>query len=461
MNKRDLLAMAFQNLWRRKLRTFLTVLGVLIGTTSIVVMMSLGLAMQKQQEDMIKNMGGLTTINVQPTNYWDPSQGSRIPKTGLIDDAVLKKIKETPHVTATMPTIAVNNATLYAGKYQFNGQLVGVDPQHLSEFDYHIGEGRLLQSSDLKGILFPQLQPWMFEDYSRLEHMRGDMSKGPEELKVNVMKDRMHITIGYKDRSAQFFSDNSAPTSKDLKAETVGILAPNAGGSGMGMSRAFISLDFAKKINKESARLQASQNPDQAKASPRSTAKTFYTNVDVKIDDIDNFKIVKSAIEELELQAFGMGEFIDQMTQGALIAQGILGGIGSISLIVAAIGITNTMVMSIYERTKEIGVMKVIGASVNDVKQLFLVEAAMIGLLGGFIGLMLSYGLSALLNTVLGPMFTGAMGGISGEQPMISVIPIWLGLAALLFSIFVGLVSGYYPAKKATKLSAIEAIRTQ
>ena len=183
--------------------------------------------------------------------------------------------------------------------------------------------------------------------------------------------------------------------------------------------------------------------------------------MDVKIDDIDNFKIVKSAIEELELQAFGMGEFIDQMTQGALIAQGILGGIGSISLIVAAIGITNTMVMSIYERTKEIGVMKVIGASVNDVKQLFLVEAAMIGLLGGFIGLMLSYGLSALLNTVLGPMFTGAMGGISGEQPMISVIPIWLGLAALLFSIFVGLVSGYYPAKKATKLSAIEAIRTQ
>ena len=119
-------------------------------------------------------------------------------------------------------------------------------------------------------------------------------------------------------------------------------------------------------------------------------------------------------------------------------------------------GIANTMVMSIYERTKEIGVMKVLGCIVTDIRKLFLFEAGIIGLLGGALGLGLSYGISFVLNKYA-PEIGEQLGISSGSS--ISVIPVWLAFAALGFSVVVGMVSGLYPAIKATKIKAIEAMR--
>ena len=136
----------------------------------------------------------------------------------------------------------------------------------------------------------------------------------------------------------------------------------------------------------------------------------------------------------------------------------ILGGIGAVSLLVSAIGIANTMIMSIYERTKEIGVMKVLGCVVTDIRKLFLFESSIIGLLGGAVGLGLSYGISYLLNEYA-PEIGEALGISSGYD--ISIIPIWLAVAALAFSMLIGIVSGLYPARKATKIRAIEAMRTE
>ena len=126
-------------------------------------------------------------------------------------------------------------------------------------------------------------------------------------------------------------------------------------------------------------------------------------------------------------------------------------------MLVSAIGIANTMVMSIYERTREIGVMKVLGCLISDIKKLFLFEASMIGLIGGALGVGLSYLASYFMNKYSGAI-GGALGvGSSGSK--ISVIPIWLVLLALGFAMLVGIISGYYPAKRATKIKAIEALR--
>ena len=129
----------------------------------------------------------------------------------------------------------------------------------------------------------------------------------------------------------------------------------------------------------------------------------------------------------------------------------MLGAIGAISLIVAAIGITNTMVMSIYERTREIGVMKVIGASLKDIKRLFLTEAAIIGFMGGIFGMLLSFGASKAVNYF----------AMKQSSDMLSSIPLWLYLASLAFATLVGVASGYLPAKRAMKLSALTAIKTE
>ena len=134
--------------------------------------------------------------------------------------------------------------------------------------------------------------------------------------------------------------------------------------------------------------------------------------------------------------------------------QAILGGIGAVSLLVAAIGIANTMVMSIYERTKEIGIIKVLGADIADIRRLFLLEAGLLGLGGGIIGLLVSYGSSWLLNQIAGSFMMNMGGGSK-----ISIIDPQLALGALIFATLIGLVSGYAPALRAMRLSALEAIR--
>ena len=129
------------------------------------------------------------------------------------------------------------------------------------------------------------------------------------------------------------------------------------------------------------------------------------------------------------------------------------GGIGAVALLVAAIGITNTMMMSIYERTKEIGIMKVIGCSLRNIRQLFLLEAAFIGLIGGIAGNVLSLILSAVIN-----LFVSSE-SLTGMPGSISYIPFWLMLASSGFAVLVGMAAGYFPAVRAMKLSPLAAIR--
>ena len=114
--------------------------------------------------------------------------------------------------------------------------------------------------------------------------------------------------------------------------------------------------------------------------------------------------------------------------------------------------------MSIYERTKEIGVMKVLGCLISDIRKLFLFEASMIGFFGGMCGIGLSYLASYLLNKY-GGQIGNALGGLGSGGGKISVIPLWLVLLALGFSVLVGIISGYYPARRATKIKALEAMR--
>ena len=157
-------------------------------------------------------------------------------------------------------------------------------------------------------------------------------------------------------------------------------------------------------------------------------------------------------------EAYSLNDQLEYTKKQAATIQAVLGGIGGVSLLVAAIGITNTMVMSIYERTKEIGIMKVIGASLKDIKKLFLFESALIGLFGGMLGIGFSYSLSYLVNK-FSYQFGEALGAYGASK--ISIIPIWLVIVAMAFSALIGIISGYFPARRAMNLSALEAIRTE
>jgi putative ABC transport system permease protein len=184
-----------------------------------------------------------------------------------------------------------------------------------------------------------------------------------------------------------------------------------------------------------------------------------YESVRVRVGSTDKVDQVVEEIADLGYTALSLKQIVAQLNQIFAVIQAILGGIGAIALLVASIGIINTMTMAIYERTKEIGIMKVVGASLGDIRNMFLLEAGTIGFLGGLIGVMFSYFIILMIDLFMGMYITSTSG--STEAQSILVLPPWLAVFAVVFSTIVGILAGLYPAMKAARLSALNAIRTE
>jgi putative ABC transport system permease protein len=188
-----------------------------------------------------------------------------------------------------------------------------------------------------------------------------------------------------------------------------------------------------------------------------------YDQALVKVASADQALAVEREIISRGFFAFSARSALQGVNQVFLIIQGVLGGIGAIALIVAAFGIANTMLMAIYERTREIGLMKAVGATNRDVMSVFLTEAGAIGLLGGIAGVLLGIGLGAAIDLIAGTYLAAqaVQSGASAANLEISLVhtPLWLPLFALLFSAVVGVVSGVYPAVQAASLDPITALK--
>ena len=180
-----------------------------------------------------------------------------------------------------------------------------------------------------------------------------------------------------------------------------------------------------------------------------------YEQAVVNVDDMENVKEVQQQLIGMGFEASSRMDWLESSQKQSNMVQAVLGGIGAVSLFVAAIGIANTMMMSIYERTKEIGVLKVLGCAMGNIRSMFLIEAGFIGFMGGIIGLLLSYGVSGIVNRFLAPGLT------DGMTSRISMIPPWLALAAVVFAVFIGMLAGFFPAQRAMKLSPLAAIRNE
>ncbi len=435
MNSFDIVRMGLKNLWRRKLRTFLTVLGVIIGTTSIIVMLSLGFGLSKGFEDMISEWGSLTTINVYK-RWEDPSAPSTGGEPVKLDDKAVTSFKALPHVLAVSPTLETYG-TIIDGKYIAGMSIRGIDADSMEAFGYVAAEGRLLNNSDELTVVFGSDMAHYFYD---------PKARVYREPKIDLMKDRMTLTL---DPSYGWDDPGNKANYKEYKIKVAGVLE---GGNWEFSYGVFMPISEVQRLIKEREKAEG------VKPTPGKDSSTDYQQINVRVDDMKNVQGVQQSIKDMGHEAYSLNDQLDSMKETAGMIQMVLGGIGAISLLVAAIGITNTMVMSIYERTKEIGIMKVIGASIVDIKRLFLLESALIGLLGGMIGIAFSYLLSYAINK-FGASFGGFLG--MGYGSKVSIIPIWLVFAALAFSALIGVASGYYPARRAMNLSAIDEIRTE
>lgn len=184
----------------------------------------------------------------------------------------------------------------------------------------------------------------------------------------------------------------------------------------------------------------------------------FYSEIIVQVDDMANVTELTTWLKDSGYNAYSSAEWIQQELDTMNMIQAVLGAIGAVAMLVAAISITNTMMMSIYERTKEIGVMKVLGCDIRNIQGLFLMEAGFIGFIGGVVGVGFSYGLSLVINGLVAGSEATANMGITGA---ICRIPLWLSPLAIVFAIVIGMIAGFIPSLRAMRLSPLAAIRNE
>jgi len=461
MKSFDLIIMGLKNLFRRKTRTILTVLGVVIGTAAIVVMVSLGLGMNESFDEQLKQMGSLNIINV--TKYRNTPEGAAVnSKEIVLDEVAIANIGAIKGVQAVTPVME-SYVKLVSGKYLAYTPVLGIDAGVMKDFDYSAGEGRLLQEGDTDNIVIGSIIPQNFFNPKNQYSMMGGPNQKPP---VNVMTDKLQITFdmmyGEKQRPGQGGTENTKPP-KLYKVRAAGVLVQS--NDWQKNQYIFMDITYLQKLIKDANKAQE-QGGNKGMGGIFGNADTSkgYERLMVMVKNIKDVDGVQKKIDEMGYGTNSLGDLRKSMQKQAQTIQIVLGSIGAISLLISALGITNTMIMSIYERTREIGVMKVLGCKLNNIRQLFLFEAGVIGFFGGLAGVLLSLLASFILNAVgKGIMNSGNMGmgmGMGGGS-RISVIPPWLAALSIVFAIFIGLVSGFSPARRAMKLSALEAIKTE
>lgn len=433
----DILKMSSGNLWRRKMRSLLTILGVLIGATSVIVMVSLGVGMK---ESLANELGGNSSMQEIVVSY----DGDDIDK--YITDDVLIEFEKCPYVKKINPQLTTT-IVYTQGNWMGFTDLCGITQEKMAKLD--VEKGRMIDpSSDGLEIL-----------------VGGNLAETVFDIRTQenpYYEDGILADIDYFNRTVLFsFFDRDVIQNQNGKyvidgrktvAPIVGMMPANDMlDSSYGM---YTDIDALKRYIK--SRYHGKLIPGQpVDKRGKALKKLTYSNVFIELNSIDDVENASGYFISMGYQVSSNKEALDEINNMFKIIELVLGGIGGISLFVAAIGIANTMTMATYERTKEIGVMKVLGCDLGNIKAMFLAEAGFVGFFGGLIGLGFSAAISKIANTIAGPLLPFS------SEVSISIIPMWLAVFAVIFSTLIGMIAGYLPAKRATKLSPLAAIRNE
>ncbi len=449
----DLLGTCLRNLARRKLRTILTVIGVVVGTCFIVLPISLGIAISENNQKMLEQWGDLTLIEVN--NYGNTETP--------LDDAAIDAIRMIPGVEVATPIMQMqiqSSTFIFAGRknrYQWYAwNVTGMSADALSKLGYTAAEGRMLTSNDGGSkklrVMFGDRTAYDFEDtkkrwpnnmvdYWSVEE-GGELPDpffNPLETELTYQLDPMR--------------DTAKPLTYDL--EVVGIFKGDYRRGYETVYGAVMDIEDMKRIQQEYEKANnIKKEKDAAKG---------YENVKVKCFTMDHVAAVEQAIHDLGfVNTYSMEQERQSMQESSRQTQMILGFIGGVVMIASAVSIMNTMYTAVIERTREIGIMKVLGCELAQIRAIFLIEAGLIGFMGGVLGDGISYIGSYILNLIGSTVQeSGGRGMTEAFVTKMSIIPPWLAVTGLVFATLVGIVSGVYPAHRAVKVSALEAIRTE
>ncbi|NLJ70678.1 MAG: ABC transporter permease [Clostridiaceae bacterium] len=453
----DLLSLSLTNLWRRKLRSILTLLGVIIGTASIVTMLSIGIGQSEAMMKMIDQSSDLTTVNVR-----NDEGGMMIDASGnfsqieaskkKLNMETVNEIRQLPNVKYASPVLTIS-IRVQQGVYENYIYIEGMTADALATKKIHIIEGELpdfTKKQDHLPLVIGRDITYQF--YNPNSH-------NWEPAEVDLINKPSFATWDMDAYYNAQGGEGTAPKKHLLHVD--GIMgSPDEQQWSPNLYSAYTEIGHLEDFLNQTFKGKAWPGQPKSK-SGKPVGEVIYDSIIVGSTDLEHTKEVLEQIRDMGFQVDSNIEFIDSMRQQSANQQMVLGGIGGISLFVAAIGIANTMMMSVYERTKEIGIFKVLGCSLKNIRNIFLAEACLIGLIGGVLGIGLSFIVSSILNNASGQgMEALGIYPVGADGSPLSIIPLWLVAGAIGFATIIGMLAGVMPARRAMKLSALEALRT-
>jgi ABC-type antimicrobial peptide transport system permease subunit len=477
----DYFRVSFGNITRQKLRSSLTIFAVVIGATSVTVMLALVTGAKSYVMHQFEASGTLQQVVVSQNTDLDYDSarhggGGRNGGGVKLTDDLITKISAMEHVTGVSPTAHVNafDALTYNGKKLTLDNVQAFEPNGV--FTHTILAGRDLEKTDGKGTIV------VSDTYAKKLGFGGNY-RGLIDQEVTLTTQGFYTGDGATVQPPQMSQPGQpqgppAQNPTTLTAKVVGIATDDDNGSG-----AFVSMTWAKLLMTErhygtteadqaafakaqQAQQQAMQKnhsntppqPVQPKMSIITTSQldmNGYESITVKADSTKNVEVVAANIRTLGVGAATAKSYVQQQINVFNIVGLVLGGIGGIALLVASIGVINTMVMAILERTREIGVMRACGATRAHVRRLFTFEAASLGFWGGVIGIGIGYALIRGANVMLDKQF--ASSGV--DTANIISLPVWLIAAVIGVTTVIGFLAGLGPASRAARLNPVDALR--
>jgi putative ABC transport system permease protein len=444
MKLRDLSDLAFRNLREAVLRNSLTTLGVAVGVASLVAMLSLGVGLQQLATSRLAKSGLFDSIFVTPkTNLRGPGSGppaTRTPdaKSRLLDADARAEISRMPNVVEVYPPIRFFTEVRYEGK-PYATMVAGMPESSKASGAFDGMQGHFFSSPDADEAILQA-------EFAKELNPQTSSLIGKDLILRYAERQSLGAPGGDATGSGGF---SVVPKEKHFLIIGVVETEPASGFGGFGSGRLLIPLPIAETLRAA----QVNDLRDILRGS--SSDKPTYSSLTVRVKSPSLVEATEAKLKDLGFSAFSLLDASKSLRIFFSVFDLLLGIFGSLALAVATLGIINTLVMAILERRREIGVLKALGAADSDVKQLFFVEAGVMGLFGGVFGVLLGWLIGRSLT--LGTNIYLHRQNLPGVD--ISSVPWWLVLASILFAVGVSLAAGLYPASRAARLDPVQALR--